>query len=675
MDVDSVLERLGTQMQKQKSEVDSEGAGVEQGLYTGRGKGAAVAIGRDGSVQVIALATGATLLVAPVVLVTVKVLATPPTVALFAASSASPIGPNATGGTGIATATHHNTPSAAAAVNPAATITTSSAASILSGATGLTATTSARSAKVHFQLVTPSAQLPMFALSMPHFQRLRSDLETARQNVLTNATTTASTSASGTQVNSSSISSNYPNYNNNYAFNYSSNNIHRHSFDAGALSISPGVALLEYLKLTDKSNARCGGCGRRNPNWAAVQKILLITLVVCDFFEDKKSDIYISISKASNMTACLELLQASSDLSKMRLFFQTPETDEFLIEDDSDNEGPPYMNIHHAADNNLNFDYTYMPATTTPPNVGNRSRIESSPIMPRRPSPIPSASIMTGTTRDTRGDGSSKGKSKLQDSLLRTQNGILKLISGRNSNTELRRKSTNKSVDSGTSNSTGSSMHQMGDRATTISADAVISRKNSGSHGGLTFFGSGTSSVIGSSGGGDGSGGGGDSSSLRRRNSYSSIQGGRAGTGGASGSSSNSILTNFLNFGGSHTGRNGDSGVEPARSATARSATRLDAPAVDSQQTPLSLATAMLVVDQARLTPTVVLGEHNAPNSGGEIEHQIQQQKIGSGSHREEQQVVSRGNSIKESMRKLSLKARIAKTVLPGSSSGVGDGS
>ncbi|KAI9337968.1 hypothetical protein BDR26DRAFT_1008349 [Obelidium mucronatum] len=280
-----------------------------------------------------------------------------------------------------------------------------------------------REGKAHFQLITPQLTLPMFAASLSDFKRFRSEIDTARAKALESCC-------------GGSIQKNNPN--------------NQVSLDLDSIDLNDcpptGKALLEWLKRVEDSNQRCGGCGRPENSWLVVEKHVWIGLIVCDscsgfyrglpdfivrsflydvtVFEDRDSNLYKAVSSISNFNGCMKLKQLEQQKAPtpatppvnpapttLRLFYSSSNNiptctvnDDVVVDDDSSRPIP--RNDGSISDDG--YEYTYMPPP--PPGVG----AGNSKISP---------------------------KSKLQQSLLKTQGKIRKLLSGNSSHEELKTRS------------------------------------------------------------------------------------------------------------------------------------------------------------------------------------------------------------------------------------------
>ncbi|KAJ3209760.1 hypothetical protein HDU82_000186 [Entophlyctis luteolus] len=328
VDTDRVLERLGRQQEEER-----------QGLYVGRNNRVLTAIS-SGILVVSAASSGAVLLSAPVVLVTVKILAHSSHAHL---THSSPVVPESAIAPFNTSSVSSSQPSKLGALlattfSKSSSVSSSEKQSLNGSSTVVPPTSSEQSStKVHFQLITPAVQLPMFATSLSYFTQLRTELDAARAAALS--------SGSSTQ-----------------------NLDEENQLQELPVSDSRGLNLLELLRASDDSNRRCGGCGKPDANWAAVEKTSLwVGLIVCEYcggfyrgnpnfvvrsflydvslFQDQSSKIYQTISSISNMQSCIVLSQHYSD--SLKLYFaaptlQTSHTHPGVVSD--------------------GLDYTYMPA-------------------------------------------------------------------------------------------------------------------------------------------------------------------------------------------------------------------------------------------------------------------------------------------------------------------------
>ncbi|KAJ3070724.1 hypothetical protein HDU98_006245 [Podochytrium sp. JEL0797] len=158
----------------------------------------------------------------------------------------------------------------------------------------------------HFRVISPSAQLPLYTKSHDEFSRFRRALDAARCLLL---------AQNGTPC-------------------------------CDSKDAAEGKALLDWLCKEDASNQRCGGCGRSEPAWFALEKHELLGLIVCDacsgwyrglpefivrsflfdvsVFEDRETDLYKAVASISNLATCIKLthleserLQKSSNLNNL----------------------------------------------------------------------------------------------------------------------------------------------------------------------------------------------------------------------------------------------------------------------------------------------------------------------------------------------------------------------
>ncbi|KAJ3193163.1 hypothetical protein HK101_005318 [Irineochytrium annulatum] len=168
---------------------------------------------------------------------------------------------------------------------------------------GLTAAAAAVAAdqKVDFKIVSPNLQEHFYARadSLRTYQAFRHLLEKERSRVFSGQGGSELTDAS-------------------------------ESADAALGAIVDGRHLLKLLREADESNCTCAGCGAENPDWVAIERNLLVALIVCEncsgvyrgkesfavrsflydvsLFQDVTSSHYGAVATASNLQSCVRIL-------------------------------------------------------------------------------------------------------------------------------------------------------------------------------------------------------------------------------------------------------------------------------------------------------------------------------------------------------------------------------
>ncbi|KAJ3010599.1 UNVERIFIED_CONTAM: hypothetical protein HDU68_002057 [Siphonaria sp. JEL0065] len=155
--------------------------------------------------------------------------------------------------------------------------------------------------------------------------------------------------------------------------------------------VPTGKALLEWLKCADESNQRCGGCGRPENSWLAVHKSLGVGLIVCDV---------LTIDYATGST---RKISSSSSTA-------------------------PNCNSIEGSISDDGYDYTYMP-----------------PGQQQQPSSSSSSASSSNHPTAAIKDLKISPKNKLQQSLLKTQGKIRKLLSGNSSHEDLKTSTSSRS--------------------------------------------------------------------------------------------------------------------------------------------------------------------------------------------------------------------------------------
>ncbi|KAJ3332423.1 Arf-GAP with Rho-GAP domain, ANK repeat and PH domain-containing protein 3 [Blyttiomyces sp. JEL0837] len=160
--------------------------------------------------------------------------------------------------------------------------------------------------KVLFKIITPTKQLFMFASSAKTFRAFRDLVDRERARVL-----------AGEEV--------------------------------VAGGGSDGRVVLKHLKGLDETNRLCAGCGAMNPEWVAVERRMLISLMICEacsglyrgngnflvqsfmydilLFQDTQSPIYKAVYNTINSESCARLLDAEDAglvSPRSKIFFRGP---------------------------------------------------------------------------------------------------------------------------------------------------------------------------------------------------------------------------------------------------------------------------------------------------------------------------------------------------------------
>ncbi|KAJ3084505.1 hypothetical protein HDU99_000507 [Rhizoclosmatium hyalinum] len=292
--------------------------------------------------------------------------------------------------------------------------------------------------KCHFQLITPTVQLPMYTSSLGAFNELRTAIDAARATALS-----GSNSGGACELDDECDSQSAP------------------------LS---GRALLTWLVQKDPSNARCGGCGRPDPQWLAVQRDMWVGLIVCDacsgfyrgrpdflvrsflfdvsVFEDRDSLLFKAVTRINNLAACTTLAPLASPLSSSEttpaISSNDPPTPSITATSISRPQTPTlqgpirlffnnsspnashdlHNHNHHPLSNNYDSSALSTPTTDDPELTYT--------YMPVHPPSTASSSSSPNSHAHAQNSNqfSSKlsPKSKLHQSLLKTQGKILKLL-------------------------------------------------------------------------------------------------------------------------------------------------------------------------------------------------------------------------------------------------------
>ncbi|KAJ3204660.1 hypothetical protein HDU67_009388 [Dinochytrium kinnereticum] len=108
----------------------------------------------------------------------------------------------------------------------------------------------------------------------------------------------------------------------------------------GEVALMDGRAMLKSLRDADDSNTSCGSCGAEDPEWVAIEKEMLVALIVCEncsgyyrgkpafmvrsflydvsLFQQTSSPYYHAVSTASNVQACMRLAGSLTSLDQDR---------------------------------------------------------------------------------------------------------------------------------------------------------------------------------------------------------------------------------------------------------------------------------------------------------------------------------------------------------------------